>query len=75
MRIFQKPNLNNGKWRCLICGKNTEKPVTLVPDMDKREGNNVRAEQVHVDCIDLWIYRAGKSCVLAHVVTDDEGPD
>lgn len=73
MKIFPKPNLNDGKWKCIVCGKNTEKPVTLVPDMDDKEGT--RAEQVHVDCIDLWIYRSGKSIVLAHVVADDEGPD
>jgi len=55
MRVFKKPNLSNG-WKCLICGKSDEKEVTLVmnPESYKEGSKIVTAEQVHLDCLDLW---------------------
>lgn len=51
MRIFNKANLSNN-WKCLICGNNDDKPVTLVGTVGTQQGNVVQCKQIHVDCID-----------------------
>jgi hypothetical protein len=58
MKIFKEPNTANN-WKCPICGKSTEKPVTLIGISGTEEGGNIRAEQFHVDCIEL-IYFKGR---------------
>ena len=50
MRTFKQIN-EAGK--CLICGKNDEGEVVLVPIDGTAEGHNEQAEQVHLKCIDL----------------------
>lgn len=52
MRIFKEPN-NTADWKCPICKTNDIKPVTLVEIIGTQEGNNIEAEQIHVDCIQL----------------------
>jgi hypothetical protein len=54
MRIFEKPNLSNN-WKCIICDKGDEKPVVLVGICGTEDGGNMQAEQVHVDCLDLFL--------------------
>ena len=56
MKTFKHPNLSNN-WKCPICGTNEDKEVILVGITDTQEGNNMQAEQFHVDCIiDRLIY-------------------
>ena len=52
MRVFPKVNLNNN-WVCPICGKNNDKEVVLIPVYGTEEGNNMKANQYHLDCINL----------------------
>jgi hypothetical protein len=52
MRIWDHPNTSDG-WVCPICGTADDKPVTLVGIDGTEKGNIMRAEQFHVDCIDL----------------------
>jgi len=59
MRIFEKPNLSND-WKCPICNKNTETPVCLITIDGTKDGNIAEAEQVHVDCINLTMYKKDK---------------
>ena len=56
MRIFDKPNKSNS-WKCPICKTNDNKPVVLVSVEGTQEGNNVEAEQIHLECIDLTYYK------------------
>jgi len=59
MRVFKEPNLSNG-WVCPICYTNEKKPVVLIPVEGTEEGNNIQAEQFHLDCIGLvWEKRLG----------------
>ena len=53
MKIFEKPNLSNN-WKCPICGKNTDKKIVLIGIVGTEEGNNIKAEQFHLDCIELF---------------------
>ena len=53
MKVFKKPNLSNN-WKCLVCGKNTEKEVVLIKIVGTEQGNNIEAAQFHLDCIDLY---------------------
>jgi len=57
MRIFEEPNLSNPEWRCPICGTRNNKPVTLVGIYGTQNGNNEEAEQIHVDCLELTMYK------------------
>ncbi len=59
MKIFQHANLG-GKDTCLVCGKAEDKPVILVGIVGTEEGHNMKARQVHVDCIDLLYYPNNK---------------
>lgn len=54
MIIFNEPNTNDGKWKCPICGTCDIKPVVLVPIMGTEDGYNMRANQYHVECIELY---------------------
>ena len=52
MRIFEKPNTSND-WTCPICKTSDIKEVVLVGINGTEDGNNMRAEQIHLDCIEL----------------------
>lgn len=52
MKIFEHPNIS-GNWKCPICNTNEDKPVTLIGIQGTEDGNNMQAEQFHVDCIEL----------------------
>ena len=52
MRIFKEPNLSGG-WKCPICHKSTKSKVVLIGIEGTEDGNNMQAEQFHLDCIDL----------------------
>jgi hypothetical protein len=52
MRIFEKPNLSDG-WKCPVCETSEEKPVTLVGIRGTEDEGLMKAEQFHVDCLDL----------------------
>jgi len=52
MRIFNHPAITDD-WKCPICNTNEDKPIVLIPIAGTRQGNNMQAEQFHVDCIDL----------------------
>lgn len=54
MRVFEHFNTDGPK--CLVCKTNADKPCTLVPVAGTQEGFNVRAEPVHMDCLDVWFY-------------------
>jgi len=53
MRVFEKPNLQDGKWKCPICGTAEEKPVVLISITGTIQGNVCRATQFHLDCLNL----------------------
>ena len=38
---------------CILCGKSTDSPYTLVAIDNTQSGNNEEATPVHVDCITL----------------------
>jgi len=50
MRIFKGFN-KNGK--CPICGTNEDKETVLIGVTGTEEGNNMQAEQFHLECLDL----------------------
>ena len=52
MRVFEKPNLRN-EWKCPVCKKDTEKPVTLIGIAGTEDDGIVECEQFHVHCLDL----------------------
>ena len=54
MRIFEKPN-TSGDWKCPICGTAEEKPITLIGIEGTEDGMNQKAEQMHVDCLNLQV--------------------
>lgn len=55
MRIWDKPNTSHD-WKCPICKTNEEKPVTLCAKVGTKKGNIMEAEQIHVDCINLYYH-------------------
>jgi hypothetical protein len=59
MKIFDHPNTFGG-WKCPICKQDTDKPVTLIGIAGTEEGNNMKAEQFHVDCLDLRFFQDSK---------------
>lgn len=69
MKIFKKMNVTIDP--CIVCGKKTQKAVTLIPIEESIDpnSNNVQALQVHVDCLELW-YR--KSVNLFYQKIDQE---
>ncbi len=52
MRTFKEPNLSND-WKCPICNTADVKEVVLIGIAGTESGNNIQAEQIHMDCIDL----------------------
>jgi hypothetical protein len=52
MRTFKKPNLSDN-WKCPICNTNELKEVVLIGIAGTESGNNIQAEQIHLDCIEL----------------------
>ena len=64
MKIFEHPNMSD--FTCPICLKGDDKPVTLIGIAGTAEGNNMQAEQFHVDCIDLLsdTFPDGNKCLF-----------
>ena len=52
MRVFKEPNTDI-EFVCPICKTSDIKPVTLVGIVGTEEGNNMKAIQVHIDCLQL----------------------
>jgi hypothetical protein len=67
MRIFEHPN-TSGDWKCPICKTNEDKQVILVGVDGTEEGNNMQAEQIHVDCIDLRLSNERYGSILYQIV-------
>ena len=57
MKVFESPNLAGG-WKCPICNKDDKKPVVLCGIRGTEEGGNMQAEQIHLDCIELTLYKS-----------------
>ncbi|MCP4255006.1 MAG: hypothetical protein GY775_16690 [Candidatus Scalindua sp.] len=55
MKIFDHPNITND-WKCPICNSNGDKPVVLIGIQGTEKGNNMEAEQFHLDCIELTYF-------------------
>ena len=53
MRIFIHPNLYNKEWQCPICKSREDKEIVLIGIVGTESGNNIQAEQFHLDCINL----------------------
>jgi len=53
MRSFAHPNLYNKEWKCPICETRNDKEVVLIGIIGTQSGNNIQAEQFHLDCVDL----------------------
>jgi hypothetical protein len=51
MEVFEHPNMQD--FKCPICGTNANRPVALVPIDGTEEGGKCKAEQIHLECIDL----------------------
>ena len=51
MRVFEHPNLTD--FKCPICGTSEDKEVVLIGIDGTKEGNNIQAEQFHLDCLEL----------------------
>jgi len=56
MNIFEKPNKGGG-WECPICKTNKDGQVILAGIVGTEDGNNMQAEQIHVDCLELYIHK------------------
>jgi hypothetical protein len=67
MRVFAKPNLSNG-WKCPICKTSEEKEVVLIGVEGTQEGNNMQAEQFHLDCLELTYYPVYRNSRLITMV-------
>lgn len=68
MKIFDGFN-QEGK--CIICGTNENKPCVLIPIEGTEEGFKVKAEAIHVDCIDLSLslpHVAHDKCVIYQII-------
>lgn len=60
MNIFKKANLSDD-WKCPVCGKNDQKPVTLIPIRGTADGKGlIECAQVHVHCIKLELIEIGE---------------
>lgn len=53
MKAFKHPNLHNKEWRCPICKTREDKEVVLIGILGTESGNNIQAEQFHLDCVNL----------------------
>jgi hypothetical protein len=67
MRVFDEPNLYHD-WQCPICGTAEKKPVVLIGINGTEEGNNILAEQVHFECLELRIYERNGERVIAQIL-------
>jgi len=56
MKIFPRPNTSNN-WKCPICETNNEKEVTLIEIDGTKDDHIAQADQVHVECLDLILYK------------------
>ena len=65
MRTFKKPNLS-GNWKCPICKTDSKKEVVLIGIRGTEEGNNMQAEQFHLDCLNL-IWDKDVGCIFQRV--------
>ena len=59
MKIFSKPNLASG-WKCPICKTSEEKEVVLIIMPETIKEDIGKAEQFHLDCIELSYYSEQK---------------
>ena len=59
MKTFKHANLS-GKNTCLLCDEAVDKPVVLIGVVGTEDGGNMKARQVHVDCINLFYYPEAK---------------
>ena len=71
MKIFTKPNLSNN-WKCPICNTSDSTEVTLIKIAGTEEGNICEAEQVHINCIDLVLYKHGKLGYYIQAIQHDD---
>ncbi len=60
MRIFKEGNWENSKKCCPICDKQKKGEVVLIAISGKQKGFNCEAEQVHLDCLELWLDEENK---------------
>lgn len=54
MNVFSHPNLSTN-WTCPVCGTADDKETVLVAKHGTQERNLVQCEQIHLECLDLWI--------------------
>lgn len=66
MRVFKEPNVSAG-WKCPICGTDEKKEVVLIGIQGTQKGNNVQAEQFHLECIEPLFYRQGENGLIGMV--------
>ena len=71
MQIFETPN-RSGTWRCPICGTNKDSPVTLIPIEGTLKGRIMEAVQIHIECLDLTIYKNGPVKFIAQDIREDK---
>lgn len=55
MRSFKHFN-SSGDSKCPICKTSADKETVLIGVVGTEEGRNIRAEQFHLECIDLLFY-------------------
>ncbi len=67
MRIFEHPNITTG-WECPICGTDEDKPVVLIRISGTEKEGFMKAEQFHLECIELYYYKENN--LLAMKVKD-----
>jgi len=69
MRVFKNFNQFSKK-PCPICGTTEDKETVLIAIADTGEGWTHEALQVHLDCIELFIYP--DTGIIAQKYRDDE---
>ena len=52
MKTFPHPNMTN--FKCRICNTTADAPVVLVPIPGTEDGNIMKAEQIHAECLELF---------------------
>lgn len=53
MRTFEHPNMDN--FKCPICNTSDDKEIVLIGIEGTEDGNNIQAEQIHLECLELRI--------------------
>ncbi len=76
MRIFKEMN-TSGKDVCPICKTKEQKEVVLIPkigigDNPDKKFQNYEAEQVHLDCLDLW-FNKEQGIIFQKIECSDKG--